>query len=88
MLALLGPVLAHLYEQEQVDTAFEQFLELLARHFAYQLDRGAALAEHDGFLAVTLDVDRLVDLDRTVLAFLPFLGLDRGGVGQLVMQWR
>ena len=61
-------------------------LHLLARQLADELDRLAALAEHDGLLAVALDIDHLVDLDGAVLALLPGLGLDGGGIGQLLVQ--
>ena len=77
MLALFGPVLAHLDEQEQMDAAAEQFFQLLARQFADRLDGRAALAQHDRLLAVALDIDHLVDLHRAVLALFPFLGFDR-----------
>ena len=43
----------------------------------------AALAQHDRLLAVALDQYLLVDHGRPVLAILPFLGLDRAGIGQL-----
>src|SRR5665213_176232 len=86
MLALLGPVLAHLDEQEEVNAAAEHLFQVGAGQFADLLDGGAALAQHDGFLAVALDEDDLVDLHRAVLALLPLLGFHRGGVGQFVMQ--
>src|SRR5579862_854902 len=71
VLALLGPVLAHLHEQEQMHAAAEDLLQLRARELADLLDRGAALAQHDRLLPVALDVDRLVDLDRAVGALFP-----------------
>src|SRR6185312_10721169 len=77
MLGLFRPVLAHLHEQEQVNAPAQQFLQLGARQFADLLDGRAALAQHDRLLAVALDIDHLVDADRSVLALLPLLGFDR-----------
>ncbi len=54
-----------------------------ARGLADLLQLRAALAEDDRLLAVALDQDLLVDHGRAVLAVLPFLGLDRGRIGQL-----
>ena len=58
----------------------------LARLLADELDRLAALAEHNHLLAVALDIDHLVDADRTILALFPFFGFDRRGIGQFIMQ--
>jgi len=49
-------------------------------------DGGAAFAEHDLALAFALDKDRLLDTDRFVLALGPTVGLDRGLIGQFLMQ--
>ncbi len=50
------------------------------------LSRASALADHDRLLAVALDQDLLVDDGRAVLAVLPGLGLDRGRIGQLLVE--
>ena len=60
----------------------ELVADRLARGLADLLQLRAALAEHDRLLAVALDEDLLVDDGRSVLAVLPFLGLDRRGVGE------
>ena len=46
----------------------------------------AALADDDLLLAVALDEDGLLDLDRAVLLLRPALGLDRRGVGQFLVE--
>ena len=51
-----------------------------------RLSRRAALADHDRLLAVALDQDLLADGGRTVRAVLPRLGLDRGGIRQLLVE--
>src|SRR5471032_2474185 len=81
-LAVLGPVLAHLDEQEQMDLALQHLLELEPRAFAQALDLPAALAQHDRLLAGTLDIDDLGDLDAAVLELFPALCLDRGLIRQ------
>src|ERR1051326_2654140 len=80
VLALLGPILAHLDEQEEVYAAAEQRLHLAAGVLADGLDGLTALAEHDRLLAFPLHIDDLVDLGGAVLALLPFLRLDRDGI--------
>ena len=69
-----------------MNLALEIFLHVGAGQLADELHRLAALAEHDGLLAVTLDIDHLADLDGAVLALLPALGLNGGGIGQLLVQ--
>src|ERR1700744_6701910 len=59
---------------------------LLARLRADRLDGGAALAEHDLALTLAFDKDRLLDADGFVLALGPAVGLDRGLIGQFLMQ--
>src|SRR5215472_4203565 len=85
-LAVVGPALAHLDEEEEVDAAVELLLELGAGAGADALHLAALAAEHDRLLALALDEDRLRDLDAAVLELLPSLGLDGRGVGQLVME--
>src|SRR5262249_36898474 len=66
--------------------AAEHALELGPRASADFLDLAAAFAEDDRFLAVAHHMDRLRDADAAVVALLPFLGLDEGGVGELLME--
>src|SRR3546814_18672638 len=76
-LGVVGPLLAHLHVQEQVDLAFEQLLQLGAGGFADGADLAAALAEDDGALAVALDEDHLADAHVAIVELLPRLGLAR-----------
>src|SRR5262249_59282967 len=85
-LAVLGPILLDPHVQEEVDPAPELALELRPRPRADLLDPLAALAEHDRLLAWALHEDGLLDADAAVLALLPLVGLDGGGVGQLVAE--
>ena len=64
----------------------EHLAELVPRAGADLLDARAALAEHDRALAVALDIDDLLDPHAAVLALFPFLGLDRGRIGQLLVK--
>src|SRR5947207_5407280 len=85
-LGILGPILANLDEQEQMHAALERLFEIEPRRLAEQLDGLAALAEDDLALAFTLDIDHLIDTDRSILALLPIFGLDRRSIGQFLMQ--
>src|SRR5258708_37806053 len=69
-----------------MDAVAEQTLELEPGAGADALDLAAFVAEHDRLLAVALDIDGLADLDAAVLELLPRFGLDRRGIGQLVME--
>ena len=69
-----------------MDAAVEHALELGAGAGADRLDPLPAFAEHDRALARPLDIDHLLDAHAAVRPVLPLLGLDRRGVGQLVMQ--
>src|SRR5215472_11840610 len=86
VLARLGPVFADLHEQKEVHVAVEHLFEVCARGGADLLDRPAALAERNRLLPFALNIDRLVDLYRTVLAFLPFLGPHGRCIRQFVVQ--
>ena len=60
--------------------------DVVAGGLADRFDGGASLAEHDLPLALALDEDGLLDADGAVLLLHPAVGLDRGAVGQLVVQ--
>ena len=64
----------------------EQPLELGPRRGADALDLAAAFAEDDGLLTGALHVDCLRDLDAAIVVLFPALGLDRRGIGQLLVQ--
>jgi len=51
-----------------------------------RLDHPAAFAQHDGALALALDIDDLADAETPVGELLPAFGLDREGVGKLRAQ--
>src|ERR1700722_19892996 len=61
--------------------------DFLARIRPDRFDGGAGLAEHDLALALALDKNRLLDANGLVLSFGPALGLDRGAVWKLLMQF-
>src|SRR6185312_1958282 len=63
---VVHPAFAHLHPQLEEDLALEQALHVPARGRADGLELGAALADHDGLLAVTLHPDHRVDLGDTV----------------------
>src|ERR671913_1035016 len=83
---IVGPALAHFDVQEEVHRPLQHLAELVAGAGADLLDLGAALAQHDGALALALDVDDLLDARAAVGPVLPLLGLDRGLVGQLLVE--
>ena len=56
------------------------------RRLADRLDGLPALADHDLALAFALDINRLLDADFAAAQFLPRLGLDRGLIGQFLVQ--
>src|SRR3954453_15028137 len=85
-LGIVGPVLAHLDEQEEVDLGLGDLGDVAAGRLADRLDGLAALAQDDLPLALALDEDRLLDAHRAVVARLPLVGLDRRAVGQLLVQ--
>src|SRR5215469_15629059 len=83
---IVGPALTDLDVQEEMHRPLEQAPKLVASAGADLLDARAPLAQNDGALALALNVYRLLDAHRTVAALLPLVGLDRGLVGQLLMQ--
>src|SRR5262245_61791254 len=85
-LGVLAPTLAHLHEQEQMHGSLDHGGDLTPGVGTDRLDGLPALAEHDLALAFALDIDRLLDPDRAVLALRPGIGLDGGLVGELLMQ--
>ena len=56
------------------------------RRFADRLEGLPAFADHDLALALALHIDRLLDPDIAAPQFLPRFGLDRGMVGQFLVQ--
>src|SRR6185437_10455155 len=66
VLAAVRPAFGDADEQEQMDAAAEAAFHLGARQLADALDLLAALAEHDGFLAVAFDMNGLVDARAAV----------------------
>ena len=64
----------------------QHLAELVARAGADLLDARAALAEEDRALAVALDVDGLLDAHAAVGPVFPLVGLDRGLVGQFLVE--
>src|SRR5215207_2415443 len=85
-LGIVLPVLAHLHEQEEVDRSFSDLGDLPACRLADRLDGLAALAEHDLALALALHEHGLLDAHRAVRPLLPLVRLDRGLVGQFLVQ--
>src|SRR6185312_7108606 len=63
---VVHPAFAHLHPQLEEDLALEQALHVPARGRADGLELGAALADHDGLLAVALHPDHRVDLGDAV----------------------
>src|SRR6185437_16144457 len=84
--AILGPFGRHAHKEEKVHAPLKQLFELGARGSADLLHLRPALAEHDRFLALALDMDDLADLDAAIRALFPLLGLDSRRIGQLLMQ--
>src|SRR5205823_457394 len=70
----------------QVDPPFEHAFELGTGPRTDALDPFPAFAEHDCALTRPLHVDDLPDADAAVRPVVPLLGLDRRGVGKLIMQ--
>src|SRR6478735_426879 len=66
-LGIVGPVLAHLHEQEEVHGLLDDLGQFLARFHRQLPDRQSAAAHHDRLLAVALDEDRLLDADALAL---------------------
>src|SRR4029077_16730832 len=85
-LGVLAPAFAHLHEQEEMHGSLDHGGELAPGFGADRLDGLPALAEHDLALAFALDIDRLLDPDRAVLALRPRVGLAGGFIGKLLMQ--
>src|SRR6478672_4287971 len=83
---VVGPVLAHLDEQEQVDGPVDHVADVAPRIRADRLDGLAALAEHDLALALALHINRLLYPGRAILELLPRLGFDRGLIWEFLVQ--
>ncbi len=69
-----------------MDAALQHMFKLGAGAGADRLDAAALVAEHDRALPRPADIDHLVDARAAVGALLPGLGLDRGRIGQFVVQ--
>src|SRR3954453_9466083 len=67
---VLAPALAHLDEQEEVDRRLGHRPDLLACRHGDRLDGRAFCAEQDFALALTRDIDGLLDADAPVLELL------------------
>src|SRR5262245_61169343 len=85
-LGILGPALAHLDEEKEMDGRANHRADLGAGGSADLLDGAAFGAEHDLALAFALDVDRLLHPDAAVGKLLPVGSLDRQRVGELLME--
>mmetsp|Transcript_3635 Transcript_3635/g.9255 ORF Transcript_3635/g.9255 Transcript_3635/m.9255 type:complete len:204 (+) Transcript_3635:646-1257(+) len=59
-----------------MDSFVHQLHDVLSRIRANRLDFGSSRAHHDSFLALLLDVDRLIDPDSTVAEVFPHSRLD------------
>src|SRR5215470_15027342 len=73
-LGIVAPVLSHLDEQEEVHGLLEDLRELPARLNGDLADHASPRAKHDGFLAVPLDKNGLLDA-HTPWLLLPGSGL-------------
>ena len=60
--------------------------DVVTRGLADRLDGLAALTQNDLLVTIAGDIDRLLDADRPIRQILPLFGLDRGLVGQFVVQ--
>ena len=49
-------------------------------------DRLATLAKHNAFMAITHDIDQLVNFTRAIFTFLPSLRLNGQLIGQFLVQ--
>src|SRR5665811_1755136 len=85
-LRVVAPALAHLDEQEQVHLVLDDLGDFAPRRFADRLEGLPAFADHDLALALALHIDRLLNTDIAAPQFLPRLSLDRGMVGQFLVQ--
>src|SRR3546814_6959263 len=72
--------------QEKMDLATKLLRHFLPRGLAALLDPLAALAEHDGALAVPCDKELLVDGGEAVAPLLLVFGLQRRIIGQLLVE--
>ena len=69
-----------------MDLYAHEFGQFLARSGADGLYARAALAKHNGALAVAFDQYLLVDFDAAIGAFDIFFGLDRARIRQFIVQ--
>ena len=71
MLPLFGPVFPRLDVKKQVDPPVKKPFQLLPGRLPDFLDLAPALADDNGLLTLTFDVDRLVYAYAAVLIFRP-----------------